>query len=499
MALKRFNRDILVYGGTDLLFRGAQFFTLPLYVRELSVADFGLLALIQGSATLLGMLFNLGANNAVQRYYFDPEVSPDSRPAIVSAGLAQLMVSVSFGVGISMAIGWGLREQLQASYGIEWKFVALALLTIFPDQVAQYSLDLVRLQFMIGRFVLVALIKNLIGLALGLLFLIGLDMGVAGVLLGSMLGSTLALPVGLYTIRSNLRRQIDFGVVGRLLKFGLPFVLAGAAYWVFGSIDRWMLAELSSIVEVGLFSIAFKFAAIVSIAVAAFGQAWSPFAYRLSTEGAGYRDAFTRVLSVWFFALALLAFTVSVLANDIVRLVMPPAYWPSAPMLAIGVCGIALFGTTLISSMGLAIEKMPMRLTAAAWIAAASNVGGNFFLIPRLGGLGAAFSTLISYSILAGLLLLLCQKFHPLPLEWRKLCYSLGLIVVAVVLAATDALSIGLGWTLTKLLMCLLAVAGAVAMDIVSHRMMVDLGRLYDGVPDLTRKNKALDVKRRVE
>jgi O-antigen/teichoic acid export membrane protein len=477
VGFNRFGREIFIYGGTDLIFRGAQFLILPIYVGALSLAEFGQLALLQASTTLLGMLLNLGANNAVQRHYFDSNIGHDRRPAVVTAGLAQLLISVCVGVGILITVGWTFWPPLQIHYGITWPLIVLALANIIPEQIAQYLLDAVRLQFTPMRFVCVAFVKNLLGLASSVYFLLVLDLGIEGILLGTLLGSTLAVPIGLAMIRSNLARQLDLGLMRRLLKFGLPFVLAGAAYWVFGSIDRWMLAEMSTIEEVGLFSIAFKFAGVISVGIAAFGQAWSPFAYQLSSENVDYRRAFSQVFSIWFFGLAFLAFVVSVFASDILRWITPQEYWASAPMLAVGVCGIALFGTSLVSTTGLVIQKMPMRLTVAAWVAAVTNVVTNLALIPIFGGIGAAFSTLIAYSVLAGLLLFWSQRFHPLPIKWLDLSYSTSLLVVATTLAATNALGVGPGWTVMKLLLCLLAAAGAGIMRIISIDTLEDLIR----------------------
>ena len=54
-------------------------------------------------------------------------------------------------------------------------------------------------------------------------------------------------------------------------------------------------------------------------------------------------------------------------------------------------------------------------MTAAA---AATNLAANFALIPRYGILGAAWATVLSYAVMAGLGLVISQRLYPLPLEW---------------------------------------------------------------------------------
>jgi O-antigen/teichoic acid export membrane protein len=423
------------------------------------------------------MLLNLGVNNSVQRFYFDSEMASGNRPAIVSTGLLQLMVSVVLGVAVVFALAHHWREAIEASYGVPWLLICLALLTIVPDQIAQYTLDAVRLQFAPLRFLAISVIKNAAGIVLGVWFLIHDDMGLAGIMLGMLIAAAIAAPVGLWAIRPNLTFAIDPGITGRIFHFGFPYVLAGAAYWVFGSMDRWMLAEYSNLEQVGLFSIAFKFAAALGLVISAFGQAWSPFAYKASAEDPGYRRFFAQILTGWFFVLALLAFGLSILSREIVEFITPPAYWSAAPMLAVGVCGVALYGTTLITSMGVSLEKKTMLLSAAAWAAAAVNVTLNFILIPLLGGMGAAFSTLASYAVLTGAMLYWSQKLHPLPLEWRKLGYSALMLLAAMLIAAywnepTRAVAIPV-----KLALCCVVIAGAFWTGVLSPDVYHNLKR----------------------
>jgi O-antigen/teichoic acid export membrane protein len=69
--LRQLGRDVAIYGGADLLFKLVQFLVIPIYAHRLAVADFGILALLQVSAILLGAIVNLGVNYSVQRFYFD--------------------------------------------------------------------------------------------------------------------------------------------------------------------------------------------------------------------------------------------------------------------------------------------------------------------------------------------------------------------------------------------------------------------------------------------
>ena len=46
--LKRFGRDVAIYGGVDLVFKLLQFLLIPVDTAYLSVSEFGILALLYG-------------------------------------------------------------------------------------------------------------------------------------------------------------------------------------------------------------------------------------------------------------------------------------------------------------------------------------------------------------------------------------------------------------------------------------------------------------------
>ena len=469
--LKRFGRDVLIYGGVDFLFKLLQFALIPIYTAYLSVGEFGILALLQVSALLIGAFANLGVNYAVQRYYFDDTVPADRRPALVSTGLFQLAATVTASLFLIALIGAAFRDSLAADYGIRWPLAAVALAVILPDQLAQYTLDTARLQFAPARFCVIALIKNVLGLLIGAWLLVEAHLGLMGLLVGNLIGAWLALPVGLFLIRHLLTWEFRRQHAGELLRFGSPFVLTAAAFWLFSSLDRWMLARLANTVEVGLFSIAFKFASVMTLLSGAFQQAWGPTALRMAQEDPGHRDAFARILSLWLFLLGIIALALALFAAEVLMVLTPTSYWPAAPVLALGAAALVFSGTTQITVIGLTLEKRTRRIAAAAWLTAAVNIILNLLLIPRLGASGAAIATVVSSAFLTILYLVWSQRFYPLPLERGPLAYGLFVVAVAMVaphLALGEALSPAA--IALKSALLLGAVAGAIPAGILDAR-----------------------------
>lgn len=471
--LKRLSKDIAIYGSADFLFRVIGFAVFPIYAHIFSVADYGLMTLLSVTAGLIGMLVNMGVNNSVQRFYWDPSTKEGEHAQLVSSGLLQL-ICAGFVVLICLFMGlYSARLWIHERYGIEWGLIVLAMLAVIPDQILQYTLDTIRLHFTPVRFMVLSFLKNILGVAMGLWLIIGLDQGLYGFFGGALIASLLSVPMALWFIRKDLAWQFDWAVARKIFHYGYPFVFAGLAYWIFGSMDRWLLAELGNTTEVGLYSIAFKFAAIVAFVNGAFGQAWSPFAVKLMRDDANYRQTYSGILSVWFFLLATIGLAISMFSYEALMFLTPKEYWAASTTLGVVTMGIVLYGTTQITALGISLEKRTGLLSHGTWLTALVNFVLNILLIPSYGALGSAFATLISYLLLTTFFLYWTQKLHPLPLENRKLLYSCCVMIVGLLIPQLLAHAEQGGTLfLVKVLVLSLAILGAWFVGIIDRRWL---------------------------
>jgi O-antigen/teichoic acid export membrane protein len=92
------------------------------------------------------------------------------------------------------------------------------------------------------------------------------------------------------------------------------------------------------------------------------------------------------------------------------------------------------------------------RRTRFNWIvtgaAAAVNIGLNLALIPPYGMMGAAISTLVSFSFMFAFMAWHAQRIYPVPYQWRRVAILVGtaaaLNIVAVLVDAPLPLAVAL-------------------------------------------------------
>ncbi|MDC0056682.1 flippase [Alphaproteobacteria bacterium] len=416
-------KDSVIYGGAELITKLIGFIAYPILAVVLLPEGFGTLELIVTSTALIGLVMCCGLNNSVHRFYWDKETKDSDRATLVSSGLA---VMIFFGLLTlllcSTMIPMLSKQAGNYSLSITWIALISALFMMVFSQWLQYFLDVIRLHFAPWRFFSLSLITRVLGISLGVIVVVWLKWGIDGFLLVQALSALVALPLGFWLVRKDLTFHVSLSWIKKLIIFGYPFIFAEIAFWIFGSMDRWMIASITTIEETGIYSVSFRFVSIVLFVSMAFGQAWSPYAMKIKTESPNtYREVYVHVLLLLLFIMLSIGGSLALFSREIIGLIMPIEYQGSAIPLAILCFGIILQSTTQITGIGISLEKKTFLFARLAWLTAIVNLVLNFILIPLYGAEGAAWATTASYFVLTGSYLLFSQRLHPLPMPWKKL------------------------------------------------------------------------------
>ena len=120
-----------------------------------------------------------------------------------------------------------------------------------------------------------------------------------------------------------------------------------------------------------------------------------------------------------FFWLAL-----SLYANEIIMLLTRrPEFWVGAKIIPIAAFTSVLEGYGSFLGIGMVMTNRSHFITMSIVISAAANLALNFVLVPPLGMVGAALSTLLAYLLWDGLKLYFSWKFYDIRVEGGRLCH----------------------------------------------------------------------------
>jgi O-antigen/teichoic acid export membrane protein len=427
---KNLLKNTALYGIVDFAFKFINFAMFPLYSFVLTVSEFGLFSLIATFTQILSIVMNCGQTQALQRFFSDKELTETQKTNVTITGLYCFGVpSAAFTVAV--LILFYFYNPLQ---NIPLYLITLGILTALPYQIFQYALTFACSNFLSAKFVQLTILQNVLTIGFSLTFVLQLNLGILGFIAAPALASFLVFPFIFFALRKYFSGQFDIKLAKEMMIFGFPFVFTDIANWWYASIDRWMLAELSTTLEVGYYSMAFKIAGVLIFLIKAFGLAWTPYSMKLYRSDPNYRTFFSSSLTAWFFFLISFGTGISLFSQELLMLTTPEAYWPAARLIPWINLGIAFHGTLLLSVSGLLIEKKVHQLALGTWLCALANFALNLVLIPYLASLGAAITCLLTYMMQGLYFLYYSHKYHPLPLEYKKLgtCMLIGISVPIV-------------------------------------------------------------------
>ena len=200
---------------------------------------------------------------------------------------------------------------------------------------------------------------------------------------------------------------------------------AGIAGMMLQVINRPILASLRGDAEVGIFQANYRLGIFMMLLVSMFDFAWRPFLLQ-HAQDEDARPLFARVMTYFVLVATGVFLVLSFFLADIVRWpifgghsIIDPRFWEGMDIIPVILLAYVFLGIYNNLIAGIYIEKKTGKLPLVTFTAAALHVVANYLLIPPFGLMGAAFATLVSYVVMAGMMYVIVQRFYPVQYETR--------------------------------------------------------------------------------
>lgn len=189
----------------------------------------------------------------------------------------------------------------------------------------------------------------------------------------------------------------------KLLTAGWPFMISNLAIILYMRIDQLMIGTLSGESELGLFSSAIKITDIfVFIPVAVSGSYLSTLVkIRKEQSEAVYIEKMC-IFFCWMARISIvIAIIVSIFSQQIIGLLYGAQYAPAYSILIVHIWSLVPIFLGVAAGQHLVIADLQKYNVYKTTIGLVLNVGLNVILIPKMGAMGAAIATLVSYYVSA--------------------------------------------------------------------------------------------------
>lgn len=412
------------YGNFVVLLLG--FVSVPLITRVLSTDEYGRTAMFTSAVSIIYIFAILGLDQSYIRYFYKEGVN---RKRLMRQCLKYPLILIIILAGIywifsgyfnNFLFGRTSRDVtlLVMGYTIISVFERFLFLNIRMEQKGKLYSNLNILSKVLYIAFIILLVK-----------IIGDDYRVVLY--------ALTLPLGLVTLIVGIRYMYVNRHVGadsheltskELLKYGIPFVPMLLMEWLLSSMDKWSIKIFNDFAQTGIYSSAMQIMTILLTFKITYVAFWAPIAmekYENEPEEVCkpfFADMFAKVQ----FLCVLAAFLLTIFRGIIV-LILGPDYREAVriiPYLSLMPVLSILFEMT---GQGCKFVGKVRYFNYASLAAIICNLIGNTLLVPRLGGIGAALATAVTYIVYFLLGTYFSNRCYPIAYDLKRLLISLAL------------------------------------------------------------------------
>jgi O-antigen/teichoic acid export membrane protein len=432
--LSRLVRGSATYGIGRILQNGIGILLVPVYTRYLTPGDYGIVAVTTAVASAVAVLLGMGLQGAVTRHYYDyRDDAAELRGYMGTVFLFFLAVGLAF-IGLMSVIGGPLFGALVGSVPFR-PYIELTLWTAFFTASASHLLSVYRAREQPLAYITLTLLQTLFSLGGVIYFVVVLERGALGKVQGGMWGGAVVFAISLLLMKRQASFTFSREKLSRALAFGIPLVPHLVFGWMLGVADRIYLERMTTLQEVGLYSLGYQIGMLVGLIVSAINNAWVPIFYDTAETDPQAPSVISRISTLYAGGVTLSALLLILAAPDLIAVMADESYAGAGRVVPLVALGYVFQGLYFMSVSPLFYMKRTRVLPALTALSAVVNVSANLLLIPRIGMMGAAWATVLSFAVLFLGTNTLAQKTYHIPYEYGKIAAAVALLT-AIALAS---------------------------------------------------------------
>lgn len=409
------------------------FIFLPLITKKLGTYDYGIWSQANVTISLFLSFVGIGLPYAMTRFLPAKKNQEEIQEEFYSA--LSLVFIVTFVVSLLLIVFSSFFADL--FFG-----GANRVVKIIGFIILIWSLDWVYLSFYRSFRQMRKYSAFIIGQTLGevgiIVYLVLNGHGIFSALISVSIVRTILFIILFFLVKSEIGIQKPhFLKVKEYLSFGIPTIPSNVSAWVVASSDRYLIGYFLGATWVGIYSVGYGFGNLLTMLIQVLGFILPPTLSKLYDEGKiNEVKTHLRYSLKYFLTFAIpFIFGSAVLSKQLLKIfsnqeIASQGYF-IVPLVALSVLFYGFYA--IVSNILVLVKKT--KIIGAAWIlAAVVNLLSNILIIPRLGILGAAITTLVAYLLAMCIVTYYSFREIKFTIEWSFIIKSfISSIVMSLV------------------------------------------------------------------
>ncbi|MDZ7263581.1 MAG: oligosaccharide flippase family protein [candidate division KSB1 bacterium] len=459
-SILRLTKQSAIYGIGHVLSKAVVILLLPIHTNYVIPLEYGIATQLLVFLAVMAVVYSYGLNTALLQFFILAKNPIEKKQYFSTAFIVTAITSVLFSIPLYVArnvFSQWLFDSPQYSY-----LITLSIGILIFDALVLLSKNILRAEERAAGFIFYSLLNICINVLFNYIFVQRQGLGVKGIFWANLLASGLTWLALLPLTARHFLPKLSRAKLQQMMKFGLPFLPSTLAILVIDSSDRIFIKKFLGLEAVGIYGAGYKLSLVIKLVINAFQFAWIPFFISIARDK-NAPEIFAKILTYFVMVCSLVFLFFSMFMDQIVRLrlfgltIVGQEYWGGTVIVPVVILAYIAYGIYLNFLVGIYLHEKTRYLIYITGFAAGVNLAANYFLIPLLKLMGAAYATLLAYGSMAALLYWLAQKFYPINYEWRKILKVTllsGVVFIAYkILSQPSAIILNLGLLVSYLIM----------------------------------------------
>ncbi len=401
---------------------------IPILTKTLGAEGYGIWSQILVTISLLVLPCTLGLGYAIIRF-----LAAEKDKEKVSKGVSSILATTSLIALAASGLIFVLSQPLAIAVfgGVNAAFyIRVSALLIFLAAVDQIMIRYFFGFRQIKKYSAFLILQTIGEIAL-IAYLVLSGFGLFGAIISLLIVRAVTSVIGFLWIKSDINiSKPSFSAVKPYLPFTLPIILTGLSYWLINLGDRYVIGYFMGASAVGIYSASYNLGAVLLFFYALLAGTLLP-AIVNSYENNRIQEVKTYLK---YSLKLLLMFTIpsffglSILSKSLLVTLATPEFAMAYMVVSIVALATLLYCCSFINTSVLELFKETKKVSIIFGASASINLIMNIVLVPRIGILGAAIATLITFAI---------HLFVVSKLSFKRLSYDIDLKFISKCIIAS--------------------------------------------------------------
>lgn len=430
-SIRKLAGQSAIYGLSSIAGRFLNYLLVPLHTNIFTnPGDYGVVTEMYAYISFLIIIYTFGLETA---YFHFSEKKADHKHKVFGTSMSLLMLIsavlsgaiILFSSDLATAIGYASTPEY---------FTWLALIIAF-DALTAIPFARLRQQQKAIRFAMIKMAGIAVNIFFNVLFFLILPryapdapwydptIGVGYVFIANLFASAFTFFLLLPAMRFRLA-DFDSRLLKEILIYSSPLLIAGLAGMINETLDRIMIKYLipdqkAAMAQLGIYGACYKLSILMTLFVQAYRYAAEPFFFsQFKSDDAA--QTYARVMKLFVLVCGVI-FLFIMMYMDVFRHFIGKTYWEGLGVVPVLLLANICLGIFYNLSMW---YKLTGKTSFGAWFAIAGaiiTIVLNLILVPRMGYMGAAWTTLICYAFMMTASWITGQRHYKIPYETGRI------------------------------------------------------------------------------